>query len=72
MADRQSEEPNRETIVVRQMSWGRIASFVALGILILFAIAIALVWIQRRPIATEFLKREFERRGVPAEWLAFS
>ena len=68
MADRQSEEPNRETIVVRQMSWGRIASFVALGILILFAIAIALVWIQRRPIATEFLKREFERRGVTGSY----
>src|SRR5689334_15731511 len=48
--------------------WGRIAKFLALGILILFALAIAFVWIDRRPIATHFLKNEFERRGVTASY----
>ena len=26
------------------------------------------MWIERRPIATHFLKREFERRGVTATY----
>ena len=42
--------------------------FAALGLLILLALAIAVVWIQRRPIATHFLKGEFERRGVTASY----
>jgi hypothetical protein len=56
------------TVVVRRTRWGRIAAFAALALLILFAIAIAIVWIQRRPIATHFLKGEFERRGVTASY----
>ena len=65
MADGQSEE----TILVRRRpSWGRIASFAALGLIVLLIIAIAIVWIERRPIATQFLKREFERRGVTATY----
>ena len=57
-----------EIIEVRGRSWGRIASFAALGLILLLVAAIAIVWIQRRPIATEFLKREFERRGVTASY----
>jgi hypothetical protein len=65
MADGQSEE----TVYVRRRpSWGRIASFAALGLIVLLIIAIAIVWIERRPIATQFLKREFERRGVTATY----
>jgi len=36
--------------------------------LILLVLLIAVIWIERRPIATEFLKREFERRGVTASY----
>jgi hypothetical protein len=58
-----------ETVVVRQGSrWGRIASFAALAVLILLVLLIAGIWIERRPIATQFLKREFERRGVTASY----
>ena len=61
-------EDSGTVVIVRRFPWGRIASFVALSILILFAIAIAVVWVQRRPIATHFLKREFERRNVTASY----
>ena len=56
------------TLVVRGTRWGRVAMFVALAALILLAIAIGILWIQRRPIATHFLKGEFERRGVTASY----
>ena len=56
------------TVVVRRIGWARIAKLAALGTLILFAIAIAVLWVQRRPIATHFLKGEFERRGVQASY----
>ena len=31
-------------------------------------VAIAVLWIERRPIATQFLQGEFERRGVQASY----
>jgi translocation and assembly module TamB len=64
------ELPDRpgETVVVRRRSWGRIASFAALAVLVLLVLLIAAIWIERRPIATQFLKREFERRGVTASY----
>ena len=58
----------QETVIVRRRPFGRIALFVALGLLILLVAAIAVVWIERRPIATHYLKGEFERRGVTASY----
>ena len=55
-------------MVDRGPRWGRIASLGALAILLLLIVAIAIVWIERRPIATHYLKREFERRGVTASY----
>ena len=55
-------------VIVRRRPFGRIALFVALGLLVLLVIAIAALWIQRRPIATHYLKGEFERRGVTASY----
>lgn len=57
-----------ETIVVRRRSWGWIAGTVTLAIIVILLLAIAVVWIERRPIATRFLKQEFERRGVTASY----
>ena len=49
MAERSSDEA---MIVVRRgPRWGRIATFASVGVLLLLGIAIAIVWIQRRPIA---------------------
>ncbi|MEO8453915.1 MAG: YdbH domain-containing protein [Sphingomicrobium sp.] len=66
MAERSTDEPR--IIVRRGPRWGRIAMFAALGPLALLAIAIAGVWVERRPIATHYLKGEFERRGVSASY----
>jgi hypothetical protein len=65
-----AERPNDDRVVVvrRGPRWGRIASIVALALLIFVMAIIALVWIERRPIATHFLKGEFERRGVAASY----
>ncbi|HUP67973.1 MAG TPA: YdbH domain-containing protein [Sphingomicrobium sp.] len=65
-----AERPNEDHAVVvrRGPSWGRVASMVALAILLLLVVIIAVVWIERRPIATHFLKGEFERRGVQTSY----
>jgi hypothetical protein len=65
-----AERPNDDRVVVvrRGPGWGRIATVVALALLIFVMAIIALVWIERRPIATHFLKGEFERRGVTATY----
>ena len=69
MADRPNEDSLGETIIVRRGTrWGRVASFVALGLLILLVVAVVVAWIERRPIATHYLKSEFERRGVTASY----
>ena len=71
MAERPNEGPpggRRARDRAPQPLGARSRSFVALGFLALLVIAIALVWIERRPIATHFLKGEFERRGVTASY----
>jgi hypothetical protein len=69
MAERPNDYGSDETIVVRRGTrWGRVASFIALGLIILLVIAVAIVWVQRRPIATHYLKSEFERRRVTASY----
>src|SRR5438045_9682836 len=64
----QTHVPDDRTIILRRPRWARVVSFVALVILLLLVAAIAIVWIERRPIATHFLKGEFERRGVTASY----
>ncbi len=54
-------------VVVRPL-WARVAMWVAVVLLILLLVAIVVVWIERRPIATHFLKGEFESRGVQAKY----
>ena len=54
--------------MVRRRRFGRIAMFVALAFLVLLLIAIGGLWIERQPIATHYLKGEFERRGVTASY----
>ena len=69
MADRPNENSLGETIIVRRGTrWGRVASLVALGFLVLLVVAVIIAWIERRPIATHYLKSEFERRGVTASY----
>ena len=48
--------------------WARAASLVAIGLLLLGVVGITVVWFRRVPIATHYLKHEFERRGVTATY----
>ncbi|HEX8841232.1 MAG TPA: YdbH domain-containing protein [Sphingomicrobium sp.] len=57
-----------QTIVVRRRGWRWVAGTITLGLLVLLVIAIGVVWVERRPIATRFLQKEFERRGVTATY----
>ena len=57
-----------ESVVVRRSRAGRIAALSATGLLILLLVAVAIVWVQRKPIATHYLQQEFERRGVDASY----
>ena len=66
MDERLSDEA---TLAVRRAPrWTRIAGLVAVILLIALVVLIAVVWMERRPIATHYLKGEFERRGVTASY----
>ncbi|HEX3676753.1 MAG TPA: YdbH domain-containing protein [Sphingomicrobium sp.] len=60
--------PNETHVVLLRPLWARIAMYMAITLLILMVVAIAVLWIERRPVATYFLKGEFERRGVQAQY----
>ena len=55
---------DHEVVVVRRPLWARIAMIAAIALLGLLVVALIAVWIERRPIATHFIKGELERRGV--------
>ncbi len=66
MAERSAHEGT--TIIRRGPRWTRVAGVIAAAGIALLIIAIAVVWIERRPIAVHYLKQEFERRGVRASY----
>jgi hypothetical protein len=55
-------------VVVQRRGRAQLLGIVALGLFMLLIAAVALLWVQRRPIATHYLKSEFERRGVTASY----
>src|SRR5881398_334037 len=57
-----------ETILVRRSPMARVLGIAAIAVVALLVVAIAVVWVQRRSIATHYLKGEFERRGVTASY----
>lgn len=66
MAERSSDEG---TVIVRRgPRWARVAGVLAVVLLLALIVLIAVVWIERRPIAVHYLKGEFERRGVTANY----
>ena len=67
MAERPNETDTGDTIVVRSGTrWGRVAMLAALALILALIVAVAIVWVERRSIATRYLKSEFELRGVSA------
>ena len=61
-----------EHVAVHDRSgWHRVWRFTRLGLLVLFlllVIAVAAVWIWRKPIADDYIRDELERRGVTATY----
>ncbi|HVL78488.1 MAG TPA: YdbH domain-containing protein [Sphingomicrobium sp.] len=57
-----------ETVVVRRWTLRRIATIVALSLMLVLLIVVATVWIARRPIVSNIIEREFESRGVQATY----
>ena len=63
--DKHSVEQTPEgTVVARRRRWPRLLGFVLLAFLGFLLVALAVVWTQRRPIASDILSRELEKRGV--------
>jgi hypothetical protein len=66
MAERADDQT---TVYLRRgPRWTRVAGVVAAVGIALLVLAIGALWIERRPIATHYLKREFENRGVQASY----
>ena len=56
------------TIIVRRGRGRRVAKIASLGLLLLLIVALALAWLARRQIASNFLENEFRSRGVQATY----
>jgi len=66
-----TEEPapsGSSVVILRRRRWPRLLGYLLLGLLALLLIAVAGVWIQRRPLAADILSRELDRRGVRATY----
>ena len=59
---------SRSVVVVRRSGGRRVAMVAGTALLVLLVVVLAGLWIARRPIATQFLQREFDRRGVQATY----
>lgn len=66
--DEEHDTADETKVVIRRPLWARMAMYLAIVLLVLMIAAIVVLWIERRPIATHFLKGEFERRGVQAKY----
>jgi hypothetical protein len=62
------EEGPGEVVVAYRRHWPRLLGFVLLGFLVLLVVALAVLWTQRRPIASDILAREMRNRGVQATY----
>jgi len=59
---------DHERVIVRRPLWARIAMIAAIALLGLLVLALIAVWVERRSIATHFIKGELERRGVQGSY----
>jgi translocation and assembly module TamB len=62
------EPADHERVIVHRPLWARVTMYVAIALLALLILGIVAVWIERRPIATHFIKGELERRGVQGSY----
>ncbi len=57
-----------ERMVVPRSGAARMAKIVGSALILLLLVVVVGVWVQRKPIATQILRQEFERRGVAASY----
>jgi hypothetical protein len=50
--------------VERRRGWRTILTWVVVGVLAFIAVALTIVWVERRPIAERLVQRQLESRGV--------
>lgn len=62
----ETETEGKATVVARRRPLPRLIGLFLIGLLIFLVVVALVLWTQRRPIATDILKRELERRGVQA------
>ena len=66
---REESSPGESHVVAqRRRRWPRLLGYLLLALLALLAVAVAVVWLQRRPIASDILARELRQRGVQATY----
>ena len=74
MVQRPSEEgattpaEGSESIVVRRHRKRKLAAIFALSLVLVLLVALAAVWVARRPLASNLLEREFAKREVQATY----
>ena len=54
--------------IVRRGRFTRAARIIGFAVIAILLVIVAFVWIERRPIATRFIKSELDRRGVRATY----
>src|SRR5215213_5883509 len=64
----QHDELDDGRVIVRRRGWPRVARLAAVAVIGVLIVAIGILWVERRPIATRFLANEFENRGVQASY----
>jgi translocation and assembly module TamB len=66
--DDRGQDDDPDLVVIRRRGFGRVLTWVALVILIGIIVALAVVWIERRPIAENIINRELKSRGVQGSY----
>lgn len=57
-------ESGHTVVVERRRGWRTILTWVVVGVLAFIAVALTIVWVERRPIAERLVQRQLESRGV--------
>ena len=57
-----------DVLDIRQRGSARLFAIASLVLLLVVLLALAGLWVARRPVASNFLEREFDRRGVEATY----
>ncbi len=66
--DQSGDYHDGDVIVVKRHRLRKILTWVGIGALIVIAVALVILWVERRPIARNLIDRELSSRGVDASY----